>query len=71
MAALWSGFVGGLGLLAAALPRGAGPADPLKDFGPAYGIVVALDVINLALVIVYLLRILRERPPTTRPAHRG
>jgi hypothetical protein len=71
MAALWSGLFGGLSFLAAALPRGAGPADPFKDFGPAYGIVIALDVINLAFVLVYLIRILAEKPPSTRPVHRG
>ena len=69
MAAIWSGLLGGLGFLAAALPRGAGPANPLQDFGPTYGVVIALDVINLAVVLVYLVRILRERPPRTRPAH--
>lgn len=71
MAAIWSGLLGGLGFLAAALPRGAGPANPLQDFGPAYGIVIALDLINLVIVLVYLVRIMRERPPKTRPAHRA
>ena len=71
MAALWSGLVGGLGFLGAALPRGAGPADPFLDFGPTWVIVIALDVINTAFVLVYLYRILSEKPATTRPAHRA
>jgi hypothetical protein len=71
MAALWGGLLGGLGWLAAALPRGAGPADPFQDFGASYGIVIALDVINLVFVLIYLYRILREKPPAARPVHRG
>jgi hypothetical protein len=70
VATWWRGLLGGLSFLAAALPRGAGPANPLQDFGAAYALVVALDVVNLLFVLFYLYRILTERPPTARPAHR-
>jgi hypothetical protein len=71
VAAFGSGLLGGLAWLAAALPRGAGPADPIKDLGTGYGIVIALDVLNLVFVLVYLVRILSEKPPKARPAHRA
>ncbi|HVB09254.1 MAG TPA: hypothetical protein VNM16_02675 [Bacillota bacterium] len=71
MGAFFGHVLGGLGsLAAAALPRGAGPADPFLDFGPTWVVVIALDVINTVAVLIYLYRILSEKPPTSRPAHR-
>jgi hypothetical protein len=43
------------------LPPGAGPANPFQDFGPLTGLVLAVDVINTAFVLFYVLRIWLRR----------
>jgi hypothetical protein len=50
-------------------PRGAGPANPFADFGPATGVALALDVINTVIVVYYVWRIwARKEPAAARTA---
>ena len=41
----------------AALPKGAGPADPFQAFGSWFTVAVVLDVINTIVVLFFLYRI--------------
>lgn len=52
-------------------PRGAGPANPLADFGPLTGVAIALDVINTVIVIYYVWRIWTRREPVARRSARA
>lgn len=57
MAASLSHITGGLIGLVAALPRGAGPADPGQDFGSLWGFVIGLNVVHTLIVLYYVWRI--------------
>jgi len=41
--------------------RGAGPANPVQDFGSLWGFAVALNVINTVIVLYYLVKIWRQK----------
>jgi len=41
--------------------RGAGPADPVQDFGSLWGFAVGLNVINTVIVLFYLAKIFRQK----------
>lgn len=45
----------------AAKLRGAGPADPVQDFGSLWPIAVGLNVVNTIIVLYYLVRIWRQK----------
>jgi len=48
-------------LLGAAVASSAGVRSARADFGAAWNLVLALDVLNTAVVVYYLWRILRQK----------
>ncbi|HXX40069.1 MAG TPA: hypothetical protein VEP50_18290 [bacterium] len=41
--------------------RGAGPQDPVQDFGSLWGFAVALNVINTLIVLYFLVKMWRQK----------
>jgi hypothetical protein len=50
----------------AARMRGAGPQNPVEDFGSLWGFAVGLNVINTVIVLFYLAKIWREKEHPTK-----